>query len=57
MREAAMELRNIAELVLLEAQRMEASQARFAAQKASRSPKQTAEPLVPAVLTNFSILL
>jgi len=42
MHEAAMELKKIAELVLLEAQRMEASQARFAAQKASRPPKQTA---------------
>jgi len=43
MHEVAMELRNIAELVLLEAQRMEASQARFAAQKTSHPAKQTAD--------------
>ena len=42
MHEAAMELKKIAELVLLEAQRMEASQARFAAQKASRPQSKTA---------------
>ena len=41
MHEAAMELRNIAELVLLEAQRMDASQARFAAQKTSRPHSKT----------------
>lgn len=37
-----MELRNIAELVLLEAQRMEATQARFAAQKTSGPQRKTA---------------